>query len=160
SSVVLLLLVAFLLGVGVERVGWLPGSGTRPPGNLGDTFDPFWQTWRLVQKYYVDRNAVDPQRMTRGAIEGMLASLGDEGHTTYLSRSEYEQMERSLEGHLEGIGVRMAHKQHQLVAAGILPGSPAQAAGMKAGVVFLEVDGKDVTGLSIERLGAMVRGPA
>src|SRR5262249_15394780 len=133
SSVLLLLLVAFILGAAVDRAGLLPWSGARAPASLGDTFDPFWQTWGLVQKYYVDRSAVDPQKMTRGAIEGMLASLGDVGHTGYLSPSDYEQMERALEGHFEGIGVRMGRKQHQLVAESILPGSPAQAAGMKPG---------------------------
>ena len=33
--------------------------------------------------------------MTQGAIEGMLASLGDVGHTTYLTADELRQMENS-----------------------------------------------------------------
>src|SRR5439155_15751711 len=65
----LALLAAFAAGVGVERAGWLPGADRRPPPGLGRTFAPFWETWHLVQAYYVDRDAVQPEHMTQGAIE-------------------------------------------------------------------------------------------
>src|SRR5262245_58796297 len=68
---------AFTAGVLLERQGVLPGSPPRPPAHLGDTFDPFWEAWDLVEQHYVDRKPVDPARMTAGAIDGMLASLGD-----------------------------------------------------------------------------------
>ena len=79
--VVIYLLVLFAFGAGVfmERYGWLPGSHYAPP-EVGSTFDPFWETWSLVEKYYVDKEAVKPKRMTEYAIRGMLASLGDLGH--------------------------------------------------------------------------------
>src|SRR5262245_18759837 len=102
--VYVLLLAAYVGGVLADRSGWLPGSSQRPPPGLGHTFDPFWETWHLVQRHYVDRDAVQPQRMTRGAIEGMLASLGDVGHTMYLSPEELQQVTAELKGYLEGIG--------------------------------------------------------
>src|SRR5437870_3479040 len=84
----LLLLAGFTAGVMVDRHAWLPDSASRPPADLGHTFDPFWEVWNLVQENYVDRKAVDPEKMTRGAIDGMLRSLGDEGHTSYLTAEE------------------------------------------------------------------------
>jgi carboxyl-terminal processing protease len=154
-------LVGFALGIFADRNDWLPGTRGREPAGLGRTFAPFWETWRLVEKHYVDRQAVQPERMTEGAIEGMLDSLGDRGHTTYLSAKEFEQMESGLKGELEGIGARMSLQHgHQATVMGIVPHSPAEKAGLRPGDVFLEVDGKDVTDMSLERIVSLVRGPA
>ena len=40
----LLLLVAFALGVQVERRDWLPGGSGQEPPEARDTFRPFWET--------------------------------------------------------------------------------------------------------------------
>ena len=88
---VLLLLVAFAAGVFAERRGWLPGRTDRQPARLGKTFAPFWEAWDKVDKYYVDRSKVDDKAMTEGAIRGMLESLGDQGHTAYLTKEQSER---------------------------------------------------------------------
>src|SRR4051794_21442275 len=92
-----LLLGAFLGGVFIERYNFLPGSASAPP-HVGRTFAPFWEAWRLVEQHYVDRKKIDPVEMTQGAIEGMLNSLGDVGHTAYLSPEEAEAMSAGIEG--------------------------------------------------------------
>jgi carboxyl-terminal processing protease len=160
AQLILLLLGAFVLGVLAERSGWLPGGASRPPAGLGRTFAPFWQAWHLVDEYYVDRQAVQPARMTQGAIEGMLASLGDVGHTAYLSAEELAQMEGSLKGQMEGIGARMTLRQKQPTIVQTMPNSPARQAGLQPGDVLLEVDGKSVSSLPLERIVEMVRGRA
>lgn len=159
-TVLILVLAAFTGGVALDRYGWLPGADTHEPPGLGRTFAPFWEAWHLVQNHYVDREAVKPERMTDGAIEGMLDSLGDRGHTTYLTKDEFHQMESSLQGQLEGIGARMTMHNQVPTIAGIIPNSPAQKAGLRAGDVLMEVDGKDVRELSLDRIVALVRGPA
>jgi carboxyl-terminal processing protease len=157
----LVALAGFAVGVLAERSDWLPGSRGREPAGVARTFAPFWEAWRLVQQHYVDREAVKPDRMTEGAIEGMLDSLGDRGHTTYLTAKEYEQMESGLKGEMEGIGARMSLQHgHQATVMGIVPHSPAEKAGLHPGDIFLEVDGKDVTDMSLERIVSLVRGPA
>jgi carboxyl-terminal processing protease len=158
--VLLLVIPAFLGGAVVERLGWLPGSRAYVPAHLGDTFDPFWEAWGYVERYYVDRDAVNPEHMTHGAIEGMLASLGDVGHTAFLTREEVRQLENSLEGNLEGIGARMTIRKKQPTIMQTMPGSPARQGGLKAGDVLLEVDGKPVTDMSLRRITELVRGPA
>ncbi|MFN3374012.1 MAG: S41 family peptidase, partial [Chloroflexus sp.] len=42
-------------------------------------FAVFWDVWRLARERYVDPAAADPARMLEGAVDGMMATLGDEG---------------------------------------------------------------------------------
>ena len=151
---VLLLLAAFTVGVLADRNGLLPGSVPVPEG-LGRTFG---EAWRLVQRDYVDRSAVKPESMTRGAIEGMLASLGDTGHTAYLTPEEVKRMDTALQGELDGIGARVSVRKHRPTIVGTIPGSPAAGSGLEAGDVLLQVDGKDVGELPLDRIVEMVRG--
>jgi carboxyl-terminal processing protease len=156
----LVLAAAFAAGIFVERAGRLLMPYYSTPPGLEKTFAPFWETWHLVEKHYVDRSAVESQRMTQGAIAGLLASLGDFGHTTYLTREELEQMEQGLTGKFEGIGARLGIRKRQPIVVYTFPGSPARAAGLRPGDVLLEVNGKSVAGLPVDRIAALVRGPA
>src|SRR5947209_8087196 len=88
-----LLPLVFMLGVLADRLGWLPGGAGQPPADAGAALRPFYEAWRLVDRHYVDRSAVEPQRLARGAIRGMLASLGDVGHTSYLTPEEVRELE-------------------------------------------------------------------
>jgi carboxyl-terminal processing protease len=155
STFLILLLAAFAAGVLLDRAGWLPGSAV-PPG-LGRTFG---EAWRLVEQHYVDRSAVKPGRMTDGAIEGMLASLGDVGHTTYATREELQELEQGLKGEMEGIGARVTLREHRPTVMDTVPNSPARAAGLEAGDVIVDVNGKPVASLPLQRVVQMVRGPA
>jgi carboxyl-terminal processing protease len=159
-SLPILLIATFVLGVLADRSGWLPGSSHYPPAGLGHTFDPFWEAWHLVQDRFVDRGKVQPVRMTQGAIDGMLASLGDTGHTSYLTPEEVKELENNLKGELEGIGASMTVRDRRPTIMQTMPGSPARAAGLKPGDVLLEVDGKTVQSLSLQRIVEMVRGKA
>jgi carboxyl-terminal processing protease len=149
---------AFALGILVERYsGLLIPSGHAPPG-VEQTFRPFWEAWNLVDKFYVDRKAVQPERMTRGAIDGMLASLGDIGHTSYLTKDEYEKEAGYLAGNYRGIGARVSMRDRRPTIMSTMAGSPARAAGLKSGDVLLEVNGKSTMGLGLERVVGMVLG--
>jgi carboxyl-terminal processing protease len=155
-----LLLAAFAVGAVTERTGILSGISRYEPAGLGETFAPFWEAWNLVERHYVDRQAVQPRRMTQGAIQGMLTSLGDIGHTTFLTPEELRQLESNLEGHFEGVGARMTLRDRRPTVVETLPGSPARAAGLRPGDVLLEVEGKDVSHLPLDRIVQLVHGPA
>ncbi len=159
-AALVLLLGGLTLGVYLERFGLLPSLGQDAPPSARQAFAPFWQAWRLVERFYVDRAAVEPHRMTAGAIRGMLAALGDVGHTTYLTPEEVKEMKASLQGELEGIGARMTVRNHQPTIVETIAGSPARAAGLRPGDILMEVNGKAVTTLSLEQIVKLVRGPA
>ena len=154
-----LFLPAFGLGVLADRAGWLPGSPPGVPPDAGPAMAPFWETWRLVEKDYVDREAVKPQRMARGAIRGLLDSLGDTGHTSYLTPEEFKRLESGLEGSFEGIGAQLTVRDGEPTILRTFPGTPAREAGLRAGDVIMEVDGKKVEHLSLEQIVELIRGP-
>src|SRR2546423_4915780 len=87
------LVLAFAAGMLVEpSVRWLAPI-YYPPAGQERTFLPFWEAWHLIEQRYVDRSAVEPQRMVRGALRGLADSLGDHGHTGYLTPEEHARME-------------------------------------------------------------------
>jgi carboxyl-terminal processing protease len=146
------LLLAFAAGVVAERSGLLPGRNRE--------FATFWEAWRLVHNDYVGRAQIDDTRLIQGATGGMVDALGDVGHTEYLTPEEWKATEAGLEGHFDGIGASMGIKQRRPTIVRTLPDSPARKAGLKPGDVLLQVDGKEVEGLSLDQIVQRVRGKA
>ena len=112
-----------------------------------------------VRKNYVDQKNIDPKKETYGAIEGMLETLGDDGHTRFLTPEEREQNDQSLSGTYVGIGVQLEEKNGEVVVAAPIDGSPAEEAGISSDDVLLAVDGKSVRGDEVSEVVEKVKGP-
>jgi len=157
----LLLAVAFLGGAVADRQGWLsflPNRSANP--ELGPEFDSVAEAWHRIQEEYPDTEASRPNKMADAAIKGMLSQLGDTGHTAFLTSKDAEELDRSIEGSMEGIGVQMSMRQQKACVTVVFPDTPAQNAGLKAGDVFVQVNGQDVTGSTTDQIASLVRGPA
>lgn len=128
------------------------------PGELQTLFQPFWETWNLVHEQFVDQ-PVDDVALMRGAIEGMLATLGDE-HTSYMDPKEFQQANESLSGEYEGIGAYVDTTADFLTVISPISGSPAEAAGLRPGDMIIAIDGTDMTGIDGELARQKVLGPA
>ncbi len=136
-------------------------SATQDTGTSEDlttTFKPFWETWDLVHSMYVDQ-PVDDLGLMRGAINGMLQSLGDP-HTSYMTPQEYTDANTTLEGEYEGIGAIVDITGDYLKIVSPMPNSPAEKAGIKTGDLIIAVDGQDMTGMDGELVLQKVKGPA
>lgn len=123
-------------------------------------FAVFWEAWDYVNAFFVDRDKIEVTAMTYGAIEGMLASLGDEGHTTFLPPEAVRMHQSSLQGSFEGIGAYVSMDEGNIVIVAPINGSPAENAGILPGDVIVEVDGESVSGKSLDQVIFLVRGPA
>jgi len=101
------------------------GSTATPAAYEGDAlkklFEPFWTTWERVHSMYVEQ-PVDDTLLMRGAIAGMLDSLGDP-HTSYIDPELLKQTNMSMEGEYEGIGAWVDTTGEFLVIISPMPGS-------------------------------------
>lgn len=129
------------------------------PADVCASFENFWKSWNLARDEYVDPSAVVPQKMIDGAIEGMLDTLGDNGHTRYLPAEVALAERQELSGKFEGIGAYIDVKDGQPLIVQPMEGSPAEQAGLRPNDQILKVDGQDVHGISVAELRSKVRGP-
>ena len=149
-------------------LGWLEKTtDTQPSSTDGDStaeitmdelFSPFWETWDIVHDQYIDQ-PVDDQEMMRGAINGMLESLGDQ-HTAYMNPDQFMQANIPMDGEYEGIGAWVDTSTEFLTIISPMPGSPAEEAGLQPGDEVIEIDGEDMTGLDGSLVIRKVLGPA
>ena len=139
-------------------VGLPDGANSATPSDLQTLFAPFWESWKLVHEKYVDQ-PLDDTKLMQGAIQGMLASLGDQ-HTSYMSPSDYQQATTSLLGSYDGIGAFVDPTGEYLTIVSPMKDSPALKAGLKAGDKIIKVDGKDMTGTPGDLVIQKVLGPA
>jgi carboxyl-terminal processing protease len=100
-----------------------------------------------------------PEKQTYGAIEGMLDTLGDEGHTRFLTPEEREQNREGLSGTYEGVGIEVEHRDDKVVVVVPIEGSPADRAGVESGDVVVAVDGESVREEGVSEIVEEIRGP-
>ena len=128
------------------------------PEDLEELFKPFWQTWGIVDDQFVEQ-PVNEEALMRGAIRGMLESLGDE-HTSYMDPDQFHQANIPMDGEYEGIGAWVDPTGEYLVIISPMPDSPAEEAGLQPGDVIIAVDGDDMTGIDGNLIIRRVLGPA
>lgn len=153
AALVGLVLCAVASGVILERYVLADPGG-------GPNFALITQAWDLIDAHYVDRQAIQPRHMTYAAIAGMVDSLGDTGHSVFLTPSMVSEAREQLQGHFPGIGAEVRMRGKQVVIVTPLDGSPAQKAGLRAGDVIFKVDSKDVAGETLLQVVNRIRGPA
>jgi len=130
------------------------------PPNAEANFKLMAEAWNTIERIYVDRKATNPQQMTYGAISGMVDSLGDTGHSRFLTPEMLKQERNLTRGSFEGIGAEVQMKNGQLVIVAPIDGSPAQKAGLKAGDIILKVDDQVVSGLPLSQAVERISGAA
>ena len=136
---------------------------SQSPASLGEedreSLALYAEALDTVRDDYVDQQALDPEKQTYGAIEGMLDTLGDEGHTRFLTPEERTQNEEGLSGTYVGIGVQLEAEGDEVVVATPIEDSPADRAGIRSGDVLIAVNGESVRGEDISEIVERVKGP-
>ena len=138
------------------------------------TFEALCQAYNRLKSQYVDQ--LDDQALAGGAIQGMFEYGVKDPFSGYMSPDDYQRAVGDLSGEFSGVGAEMGVKNLQdpkkldactsfsdacaLVVVAPLEDSPAKAAGLMAGDRVTQIDGKSVTGLSLEDAVKLVRGEA
>lgn len=97
----------------------------------------------ILDSYYED---VDSQELIDHAIAGMLSGL-DDPYSIYLDEDSSSTFDATLEGSYNGVGLEVYNDTDMnIVVSRVFEGSSAEEAGIEAGDIIKEVDGKDLTG--------------
>jgi len=128
------------------------------PEELEELFKPFWESWDLLHKNFVDQ-PLDDLALMRGAISGMLAATGDK-HTSYMDPMQFEQANAEMEGEYTGIGAWVNTTGEYVEVVSPMKGSPAEAAGLKAKDIVIAINGEDMTGIPGDLVLKQILGPA
>jgi carboxyl-terminal processing protease len=109
-----------------------------------------------LNTYYVDEP--QPGELMKIGIDAMLQSL--DPYTVYIPQSNIEDYRFMTTGQYGGIGSLIQKHDEYIVISEPYDDSPAQKAGLKAGDILLEVDGKNVVGKTIQEMSAFLKGGA
>ncbi|GAB3057021.1 S41 family peptidase [Virgibacillus ainsalahensis] len=174
SHIVLILLAALVLGLGGAYAGVqlaqndgmedsqnniieaLEGS-TDEDGEAGQSGDlkKVNQAYNLIKQNYLED--VEDKQLIEGAIEGMLATLGDQ-HTSYMDAEMMGQFNEQIESSFEGIGAEVSMVNDIVTIVAPIKDSPAEKAGLRPNDQVLSVNGEDLEGLNLNEAVAKIRG--
>ena len=113
---------------------------------------------KVVKEDYINQKAIDPEKQTYGAIKGMLGSLDDRWHTSFLTPEEAEKNRERYSSKQVGIGVRLENDNDKVVVLDTIDGSPAQEAGIKPGDALVAINGESVRGMNIVEVADKLEG--
>ena len=107
---------------------------------------------------YVDPSQIDLEKMTYGAVSGMVNALGDP-YTEFFDPEGATSIQESISGKFEGIGLQIGIKDKQLTAISPIKGTPADRSGIRPGDKIIFVDEKPTSNLSVNEAVDIIRGP-
>ncbi len=121
------------------------------------------QIFYTLQSRYVDE--VDPQVLYKGALSGIMNSLGDP-YTVYLDVQDMRSLNDTTDGAFYGVGLSISKRNdskpgHPAYVDVISPieGTPGFKAGIVAGDRLIEIDGQPTPKMTMEEVLSKLRGP-
>ena len=117
-------------------------------------FGKLMAIYQRIQANYVDQ--VDNDKLLRGAIDGMLASL--DPHSAYLDATAFESLRTQTEGSYGGLGLSVTMEDGVVKVIAPTRGTPADKAGVKAGDFITHIDGKLIYGGTLDEAVEKMRG--
>ena len=143
-----------IVGLFLAGFGWV-GFNT-DLFEITKNLEVFNSLYRELNIYYVDDT--DPGELVTTGIDAMLKSL--DPYTVYIPESRIEEFRFMTTGKYGGIGAMVRVIDKHVVITEPYDGFPAYNAGLMAGDIVLEVDGKDITGIDQDKITTVLKGQA
>lgn len=168
ATVILMLLalvaLSFGLGFGVSELRGDDDGSTRPASldtSAGDTIGAATldEIYEILSREYVDKELLDPETFQHAAIQGILQALNDT-HTVYVTPEEKAQGALDFGSSYQGIGATVNSTDGGVEIVAPFRDSPAEAAGIRAGDIIIDVDGERADGWTANEAAQKIRGPA
>lgn len=113
----------------------------------GDVFE-------RVRSEYVEE--VTDKDLVENSLNGMLSSL--DPHSGYMNAEEFRSMTIETRGEFGGLGIEVTMENGLVKVVSPIDDTPAYEAGIKAGDLFVELDGEQVMGLTLSEAVKKMRG--
>ena len=157
-SKIILLIVSVVLVVGVFVGARSNGvsAATEPQADAYRQINVYSEVLRHIQSDYV----VDPNigAVTNGALRGLLESL--DADSSYLTASDYKAYKADKaknEGKAQ-VGINVSKRYGYATVISVVPGSPADKAGLIDGDILEAIGGVDTRDLSLAMIEMMMEG--
>lgn len=165
--VIILLSAVLFVGIAIGRSGEQRRTETllhrlteemMRSNNLGGLMmqDKMMQTVNAVRNYYVD--PIDLDTIYEKAIPSLLSEL--DPHSEYIPARLFNQVNESLEGEFDGIGIVFNAMTDTITVLNVVPQGPSFKAGVRSGDRIVRIDDRDVAGQGIaqDSLVKLMRG--
>lgn len=116
------------------------------------------ETFEILQEEFVDKEILVERDFLDAAIRGAIDSLNDP-YTEYLSPGDVALGVGGIESTYQGIGASVTDRDGFIQIVAPFRGSPAEAAGIRAGDIVLAVDGESTEGWTSSQAVQRIRGP-
>lgn len=123
---------------------------------LASAAEPIDEVRSLIQQYYVDE--VPSAVLSKTTIKEMTDQL--DPYSVYMTKQDYEQFTNSINQELVGIGIVLEENEQGVKVLQTIPGGPAEHAGLLAGDIITNVDGKKLKGESVQTVVSYITGEA
>ena len=114
----------------------------------------FTEALERIRASYVE--PVDDRTLLEYAIRGMLAGL--DPHSSYLSGSDYDDLQETTTGEFGGLGIEVGQENGYIRVISPIDDTPAQRAGIQAGDLIIQIDGRPLQEVLPEEAAQMMRG--
>lgn len=156
---VVLFATGFMVGKGRDGSA-IPPQFLNATSTEGVDFKPFWTAWSLLDEKFVGSSsttAISNESKLWGAIQGLAASYGDP-YTVFFPPVESKSFEEEISGSFGGVGMEIAQSDGVLTVVAPLKGTPAEAAGVRAGDKIIMIGEKSALKMSSDEAISIIRG--
>ena len=121
---------------------------------ISKNLDIYYALFKEVNEYYVD--PIQPGKMVKKSIDEMLNDL--DPYTNYITEDDIEDYRFQTTGKYGGIGCAMRDMGEYIAIDELFENGPAAKAGLKAGDLLIEVDGKSIKNKDDDDIRKLVKG--
>jgi carboxyl-terminal processing protease len=144
-----------ILLIAVLSFSSLPVFAADKEGSTEEAAKDIQKMMDMILKTYAGGD-VDEQILLDGAMKGMFDTLDD--YSVYYTPEEYEEFSEDVSGEFGGIGIKFHKKGDYIEASAVLPETPAEISGLKAGDIIEKVNGKSIKGWNTKKVVSVIRG--
>jgi carboxyl-terminal processing protease len=135
-------------------LGRIPSSSTSTGVSAQSIDEDYVEALSVIDSNYVTN--VEKEKVLESSAQGMLWTL--DPHSSFFTKTEFKKLFEDQSSRFYGIGVTILQHRNGTYVSSVVPGTPAEKAGLRYGDRFVDVDGKDAKDWTSQEVSKNVRG--